>query len=676
MPFPPSLETDFELVEQLPDCKILEAFRVRDRRRGRAEVILRLLPAEISQTPDIVSSFHSYFTRFSDIRNRMYIPAVYSVVGTVNRNVYVLEEYVSGISLSRFIEIRQTSPTLVRDVTEVLARACEALHHAHQKDIYHACISPGDIVVDENNPAKVRLVGFGCQIFCTGKRLNFLSHQWKRCLAPEVLNGIELKPSADVFSLGKAIHGVFPQLDEQSGVLARAMSADPLVRYARPRDLAADLKKINERRRNQPTERKSSPSVTIGGLCPILRITSEPLGATVTVNDRVVGTTTNSGFPLPWKQGMRIRLEKSGYEPKILDLSGTLEETTINVILKPMPLRIITNPWGASVKINGLLIGVTGRDGLPVPRGNGEILIEKAGFKPKRLTFTSAPSDPECLLELELAGVRASTRRLSIKLLGAAVIGTLLAAVLLLQAWDRHTERLRRIERDKQGFEQELAKLRSTKTPSPKIAQQRPVGQSLNDQLMVYSCDGKLLNLENLLRRGADPNGMNSSSLTALMCASKNGHLEVVRQLLRSSADVNAKTLSGLTAEDFARANNHTDIVSVVRAHRSGQPKAQPVPQAQTRERGTLNLELWRAATKGDSNSVRNCLQNGADPNYMGSQGTTPLMEASWEGHMDIVRLLLEAGADVKSRVTGRSAVDFAKARGHRDIVRMLESHK
>lgn len=253
MPFPPSLETDFELVEQLPDCKILEAFRVRDRRRGRAEVILRLLPAEISQNPDIVSSFHSYFTRFSDIRNRMYIPAVYSVVGTVNRNVYVLEEYVSGISLSRFIEMQHTSPTLVRDVTEVLARgACEALHHAHQKGIFHLCITPEDILINEDNSRMVKLVGFGAQIFAAGKRLDGFPEHSRRYIPPEVFAGKEPQPSSDIYSLALAVKQACPDIEEWNGFLSKCLSSNLSDRPSKAREFGQDLKRLLEVKTARP----------------------------------------------------------------------------------------------------------------------------------------------------------------------------------------------------------------------------------------------------------------------------------------------------------------------------------------------------------------------------------------------------------------------------------------
>ena len=53
--------------------------------------------------------------------------------------------------------------------------------------------------------------------------------------------------------------------------------------------------------------------------------------------------------------------------------------------------------------------------------------------------------------------------------------------------------------------------------------------------------------------------------------------------------------------------------------------------------------------------------------------GGTSLMIAAWEGHTEIVKVLLEAGAKVKKKgIEGRTALMFASARGHSSIVQAL----
>ena len=99
MAFPESLRKDFDVLESHPSGRILAGYHVRERKHGGREFMLRLLPDSFCRDKDLVESFHEFFTRFASISNKSYTPQVYSVTGAVNGPVYVLEEYVSGISL-------------------------------------------------------------------------------------------------------------------------------------------------------------------------------------------------------------------------------------------------------------------------------------------------------------------------------------------------------------------------------------------------------------------------------------------------------------------------------------------------------------------------------------------------------------------------------------------------
>ena len=55
-----------------------------------------------------------------------------------------------------------------------------------------------------------------------------------------------------------------------------------------------------------------------------------------------------------------------------------------------------------------------------------------------------------------------------------------------------------------------------------------------------------------------------------------------------------------------------------------------------------------------------------------GEYGATCLMEAAWNGHLAICRLLIDKGAQVEARnIIGRTPLFYA-ARGHIEIVRLL----
>jgi ankyrin repeat protein len=68
-------------------------------------------------------------------------------------------------------------------------------------------------------------------------------------------------------------------------------------------------------------------------------------------------------------------------------------------------------------------------------------------------------------------------------------------------------------------------------------------------------------------------------------------------------------------------------------------------------------------------------LEMGADPNYKGRNGDTPLLAASKEGHIDIVALLVKRGADVNFSGPSGTALLAASAGGHKYIVELLLEH-
>jgi uncharacterized protein YkwD/serine/threonine protein kinase len=337
MAFPSTLEKQFNLVQRIPSGKLLEYYRVQERQSRGKECLLRLLPSPLSNVPSIVEEFHRFFTRFSNITNRTYIPRVNSVVGDTGGDVYILEEFVSGTPLPQYLESIRSSRNFTKDAVEVLARVCEALHHAHQKDLYHLCIRPEDIRINDNNPAKVKLVGFGVQVFVRGT-LQSLHAKSRSYLAPEVLNGQGFKGYSDTYSLAKVISEVFPETLSSGNFLQKALSKNPLERYQSAREFEARLREIPQEKKGLarflftlPFFGKQADEPT-----EFLTIFSVPHGATLITDGKNIGITNFSGLKVPWKNKLEITLEKQGYEKETLSLRSVPEDKKIVVKLKAL----------------------------------------------------------------------------------------------------------------------------------------------------------------------------------------------------------------------------------------------------------------------------------------------------------------------------------------------------
>jgi len=83
---------------------------------------------------------------------------------------------------------------------------------------------------------------------------------------------------------------------------------------------------------------------------------------------------------------------------------------------------------------------------------------------------------------------------------------------------------------------------------------------------------------------------------------------------------------------------------------------------------------LLMAVAEGFNKSVHLLLQYGADPSHIDEEGAAPLKEAAGNGDLDSARTLLEAGADIEyfGGTDGATVLGAAAFAGHIEMVRFL----
>jgi ankyrin repeat protein len=138
-----------------------------------------------------------------------------------------------------------------------------------------------------------------------------------------------------------------------------------------------------------------------------------------------------------------------------------------------------------------------------------------------------------------------------------------------------------------------------------------------------------------LVKAKVDVNTARADGATALLWAAHWGDLEMVDLLLRAGAKANAADDHGVTP-------------------------------------------LARASENADPALVQKLLTAGADPNAAQTSGLTPLMIAARTGNVRVARALIVAGADVNraTNETKATALMWAVAEPHPEIVRVLiEAH-
>jgi ankyrin repeat protein len=87
----------------------------------------------------------------------------------------------------------------------------------------------------------------------------------------------------------------------------------------------------------------------------------------------------------------------------------------------------------------------------------------------------------------------------------------------------------------------------------------------------------------------------------------------------------------------------------------------------------SLDDELADAVFLSDMDDVRRLLDRGADPDARDEEQRTSLMNATQDGHRELVRMLLEAGADPNLRdADGWTPLDVAVYRKALDLIWLL----
>lgn len=169
------------------------------------------------------------------------------------------------------------------------------------------------------------------------------------------------------------------------------------------------------------------------------------------------------------------------------------------------------------------------------------------------------------------------------------------------------------------------------------------------------------ITIRTLLKRGFDPNTLSPNGEPALILALREPALKVVAALLESQTiQVEFRTVKDESPLMLAALRGYTEVCKQLIAHDADVNKPGWTP-------------LHYAATSGHGKIVELLLDNHAYIDASSPNGSTPLMLASKYGTFDVVKQLLEAGADpsIKNDLQ-LTAIDFAMQVQRDDIVRLI----
>ncbi|MCL4861518.1 MAG: ankyrin repeat domain-containing protein [Caldilineaceae bacterium] len=208
-------------------------------------------------------------------------------------------------------------------------------------------------------------------------------------------------------------------------------------------------------------------------------------------------------------------------------------------------------------------------------------------------------------------------------------------------------------------------------TPAPAAATfvTQPAGEA--EMALITAAErGDLDTVQQLLAAGAVVDARDGRGRTALIAAAYGNHVEVAAALIAAGADVNLKDNTQQSAYLIPTADGHLELLRLTLAN-----------GADVHSTDSYNgAGLIRAADRGHVEIIEELLKTEINVDHVNRLGWTALLEAIILGdggprHTEVVRLLVEAGADVNlADGQGVTPLAHAQQRGFQPIVEILQA--
>lgn len=157
LPSRSSIAERYEIVEKIGHGGHGVIYKAQDRVLGRT-VVLKFLfrnqvPSELART---------YFLREAKTTASLNHPNIVTLydMGQVGEDLYIAMEYIQGVSLEDHIR-KLARPMPLARTMDIVSQVAEALQYAHQRQIIHRDIKPGNVMLTGEENLQVKLMDFG-----------------------------------------------------------------------------------------------------------------------------------------------------------------------------------------------------------------------------------------------------------------------------------------------------------------------------------------------------------------------------------------------------------------------------------------------------------------------------------------------------------------------------------
>ena len=193
------IKDQYDFIRQIGEGGMGKVYEAYDKSLKRKVAIKRVRP-ELVRSAYVREQFLSEARMVALLRHPC-IVEIYTVIESEN-SLYLVFEYVDGQTLETRLDIDGRLP--FSQAKEIFKHVCEGLQYAHSQDIIHCDLKPGNIMILENNEAKVMDFGVAKKSVDhqTGARTVAGTPAY---MAPEQQRGFMRKQS-DVYSLALCVY--------------------------------------------------------------------------------------------------------------------------------------------------------------------------------------------------------------------------------------------------------------------------------------------------------------------------------------------------------------------------------------------------------------------------------------------------------------------------------------
>ncbi len=250
---------DYELLEELGHGGMGVVFKARQRAPERLVALKMIRAGELATEGDVRRFRHE-----ADEAARLdhpHIVPVYEVGEHDGRHFFTMK-LVEGGSLGRHLDRYQGDPKAAARLVATVARA---VHHAHQRQLLHRDLKPGNVLLDAAGQPHVADFGLAKRLGGGGEASQSAGAGTPEYMAPEQARGeARLTTAADVYGLGGILYALLAGRPPFRGATAwetieQVLSAEPPPpsrhRPGCPRDLETICRKCLEK---EPARRYGS----------------------------------------------------------------------------------------------------------------------------------------------------------------------------------------------------------------------------------------------------------------------------------------------------------------------------------------------------------------------------------------------------------------------------------